>query len=205
LAAVACVPFALGAGWGLTVPLSNTGLFGAIGIYASFWNYNGGLYHWLEVLLARWLELGGASVEVVGWAPTWIAKLIVATILCLVLLAVAWRSRRLGDDAVALLRLALIPLAAYLLLTTTVHPWYVTLIVPLLPFLQSRPGEATRIGRFLVPGLYFSAVVVLSYLTYLDPAHLREYELVRFVEYAPLYVLLLWAAWPAGPGVPGTD
>ena len=96
-----------------------------------------------------------------------------------------------------LLRLALRPLGAYLLLTTTVHPWYVTVVLPLLPFLPGRRGEDTRSGRVLVPWLVFAALVPLSYLTYLDPASLREYSLVRLVEYVPLYLLLIWAAWPA--------
>jgi hypothetical protein len=96
-----------------------------------------------------------------------------------------------------LLRLAVVPLAAHLLLTTTVHPWYVTLIIPLLPFLLPREGETPETARFILPWLYFSAAVALSYLTYLDPANLREYDLVRLVEYVPLYLLLVWAAWPA--------
>ena len=81
-------------------------------------------------------------------------------------------------------------------MATTVHPWYVTLIMPLLPFLPEKkktPGT----GRFLLPRLTFSMLVALSYLTYLDPANLREYSLVRFAEYVPLYLLLLWAAWSA--------
>ena len=43
-----CLPFALGAGWGLTGPLDGEGLFGALRVYAAaseHWNYNGGLYH----------------------------------------------------------------------------------------------------------------------------------------------------------------
>jgi hypothetical protein len=44
LAIVACIPFALGAGWGLVGPLDGEGLFGALRIYAARWNFNGGLY-----------------------------------------------------------------------------------------------------------------------------------------------------------------
>jgi alpha-1,6-mannosyltransferase len=200
-----CLPFALGVGCGLTGPLDGEGLFGALRIYAARWNYNGGIYHWLEVGLSGYRTPGAVSPEVVGWGAIRAAKLIVVFILGLVLLLV-WRKGRRCDDDPALLRLAAIPLAAYLLLTTTVHPWYVTLIIPLLPFLLAKEGEAARSGRFLLPWLYFSAAVPLSYLTYLDPANLREYDLVRLVEYVPLYLLLIWAAWPAsgdadGPGV----
>ena len=196
-----CLPFALGAGWGLTGPLNGVGLFGALRIYAAHWNYNGGLYHWLEVGLSGYRTSGAVPPEVVGWGPIRAAKLTVAVILGLALIAIWWKDRQCND--LALLRLAVVPLAAYLLLTTTVHPWYVTLIIPLLPFLLPQKGEAGRTGRFLLPWLYFSVFVTLSYLTYLDPANLREYDLVRLVEYIPLYLLLVWSAWPASGDVAG--
>jgi len=200
-----CLPFALGAGWGLMGPLDGEGLFGAIRIYAAQWNYNGGLYHWLEVGLSSYRTPGPVPPEAFGWGPIRAAKLVVAVALSLVLIAV-WRMSQRCDDDLALLRLAMVPLAAYLLLATTIHPWYVTLIIPLLPFLPPKRGQAARPTRFLLPWLYFSAAVSLSYLTYLDPANLREYDLVRLVEYVPLYLLLIWSAWPAsgdadGPGV----
>jgi hypothetical protein len=131
------------------------------------------------------------------------AKAIVMVSLGLVLAFVWWKGRERHDD-LSLLRLALVPFAGYLSLATTVHPWYVTLLVPLLPFLASRPGRSSGAERFLVPGLWFPAAVGLSYLTYLDPHNLREYTLVRLLEYVPLYVALIWAAWPASGGVDGT-
>ncbi|MGD2039405.1 MAG: hypothetical protein PVH11_01175 [Anaerolineae bacterium] len=190
-------PFAMDAGWGLAGPLDGTGLFGAFRIYSAYWNYNGGLYHWLEILLSGYSTPGAVPPEIVGWAPIRAAKLISLAALAGVLIAVWWRCRRCEDD-LTLLRLAPLPVAAYMLLAPTVHPWYVALIIPLLPFLPPRKGEATRSGRFLVPALYFSAAVALSYLTYLDPENLREYTAVRIVEYVPLYVMLIWAAWPRG-------
>ena len=207
-----CLPFALGAGWGLTGPLDGEGLFGALRIYAAHWNYNSSVYHWLEVWLSGYRTPEAVPLEVVGWGPIRAAKLTIAVALSMVLIAV-WRISQRYDDDLALLQLTVVPLAAYLLLATTVHPWYVTLIIPLLPFLPPRKGgsgtvapQATRTARFLLPWLYFSAAVSLSYLTYLDPANLREYDLVRLVEYVPLYLLLVWSAWPAssaadGPGV----
>jgi hypothetical protein len=198
-----CVPFALGAGWGLVGPLDGEGVFGALRIYADQWNYNGGLHHWLEVLLSGYPSPGAVPPAEVGRAPIVAAKSIVAMALVLVVAFVWWRRRQAQDD-LALLRLASVPLAAYLLLATTVHPWYVTLIVPLLPFLPSRPGHPSGSGRYLVPGLYFPAAVVLSYLTYLDPGNLREYNWVRLLEYVPLYAALIWAARSAIGGADGT-
>jgi len=202
-----CLPFTIGAGWGLAGPLDGEGLFGAMRIYATYWNYNSGLYHWLEVGLSGYRTPGAVPPEAIGWGPIRAAKAIVSVALGLVLGAVAWWSWRSKSaqtseafetsevfSALALVRLAAIPLAAYLLLATTIHPWYVTLVVPFLPFLLPREGEAPRTGRFLWPWLYFSLAVSLSYLTYIDPDNLHEYRLVRLVEYIPLYLLLLWAA-----------
>jgi hypothetical protein len=198
-----CVPFALGAGWGLLGPLDGEGLFGALRIYADQWNFNSGVYHWLEVLLSGYPTPGAVPQKAVGRGPIVAAKAIVMVSLGLVLAFVWWKGRERHDD-LSLLRLALVPFAGYLSLATTVHPWYVTLLVPLLPFLASRPGRSSGAERFLVPGLWFPAAVGLSYLTYLDPHNLREYTLVRLLEYVPLYVALIWAAWPASGGVDGT-
>ena len=232
-----CTLFALEAGWGLTGPLDGRGLFGAMRIYGAYWNYNGGLYHWLEVALSGYRTTGAVPVEEVGLWPILAAKLIVAALM-VATASVVWRAAQRCDDDLALLRLAAVPIGVYLLLAPTVHPWYVALILPLLPFLPAEnrvgdrePSESVRAGeseqglaigggdrllatllativsglrsgeplagRFVWPWIYFSLTVALSYLTYLDPENLREYRLVRLVEYLPFYGLLQWAAWPA--------
>jgi alpha-1,6-mannosyltransferase len=213
------LPFGLDAGWGLSAPTRlnpgiesssqaniGEGLFGALRIYADRWNYNGGLYHWLEITLSGYRTPGAVPPEIVGEGPVRAAKLIVGTLLGLVLAGVAWKAREVRGDA-TLVRLCAVPLAAYLLLTTTVHPWYVSAILPLLPFWVQRENGLVRCHRFIWPWLYFGAAVSLSYLTYLDPANLREYDWVRLSEYLPLYALLIWSAWPASGdvGSPAAD
>jgi RsiW-degrading membrane proteinase PrsW (M82 family) len=160
------------------------------------------VYHWLEVGLSGYHTPGGVPPEAVGWEPIRASKAIVIVAFGLVLAAVGWRcwrtesaQRSEASSVLALLRLAVIPFAAYLLLATTIHPWYVPVIIPLLPFLLPAEGEASHTGRFLWPWLYFSLAVSLSYLSYVDPDNPREYSLVRLVEYLPLYLLLIWAAW----------
>jgi hypothetical protein len=195
LIATVLLPFALDAGWGLLMPPEGEGLFGALLVYSAYWNYNSGLYHWLEVLLSGYPTPGPVPQEVVGWLPVYLAKLIMALGLGGVMVLV-WRKSREAESPLALLRLAIVPLAAYLVLATTVHPWYATWIVPLFPFLLSRPGTTDPAGRFLWPLLYFTLVLPLSYLSYLDPAQPREYTVVRLVEYVPLFLLLIWAVFP---------
>jgi len=187
----ACLPLSAGAGLGLGGPQDGVGLFGAIRIYGSQWTFNGGLHHWIEAALGRspWAveELTRASRAVTAG-------------LMAVVLAVAWlrTRRRLGD--VQLVRLALVPLCGYLMLTTTLHPWYVTAIIPLIPFLLKGPAESTSSARFVVPWLVLAALVPLSYLAYRDPQTARVPITVRLVQYVPLYLWLGWAAWPAAAG-----
>jgi alpha-1,6-mannosyltransferase len=196
LVVAVCALFALGAGWGLTGPLDGKGLFGALRIYGSLWNYNSGLYHWIEVLVSGYPTAGAVPQEIVGPEPILVTKLIVSAAL-LTVLGITWYKVRQIEDDLSLLRLAMVPLAAYLLLTTTVHPWYVTLVIPLLPFLTPRASEAPKLNRRLLPWLYFALAVAFSYLTYLDVENLREYDSARLLEYVPLYLLLIWSVWTA--------
>jgi hypothetical protein len=190
-----------GAGLGAAGALDGTGLFGAVRIYLQYWNFNGGIYHWLEVWLSGYATPGAVPVEEVGEIPIELAKTITAGLLGGAVLAAAWLVRRAGNGdlippqrrTLNLLRAAVLPLSAYLLLTPTLHPWYVIAIIPLLPFLFERVAGRTVPSAFIWPWLYFSAAVVLSYLTYLDPNDLRELAWVRWVEYLPLYGLFGWA------------
>jgi hypothetical protein len=193
--------FSIDPGLGLIGPLDGTGVFGAIRIYAQLWNYNSGIYHWLEVLISGYATPGAVPVDVVGVAPLLIARLLVSAMFGFALLYTGWLAWKIsGADQPSqahqnldLIRLGLIPLGAYLLFTTTLHPWYAAVVIPLLPFLSSRDDEDRSYEPFSIPWIYFSIMVALSYLTYLDPADLREYTWVRLLEYIPLYGLLAWA------------
>ena len=78
-------------------------------------------------------------------------------------------------------------LAGALLLSPTVHPWYVLWIVP---FLALRPDPAWALFTGLVP---------LSYL--LDSVPVRQ-GAIRAIEYVPLFALLLLQALRARMGRP---
>ena len=196
--------FARGAGWGIFGPLNGVGVFGAIRIYMNQWNFNSSLYHWLEVILSGYNTPGAVPVEIVGRTPILVARSITSAAIMLISLLAGWWAWRIDDPQKAdylprtlnLMRLSVIPIGAYLLLTHTVHPWYVTIIVPLLPFLLPRGSEGSKIQRFIWPWLYLSLAVSSSYLTYIDPGNLRESDLVRLLEYLPVFGLLIWAAWP---------
>ena len=195
---------AVGAGWGLFGALDGRGLFGALRIYLNGWSFNSGINYWLETGLSsyqqsgRWpaWAVGADVVRLVRWLTS-AAQILVVIVAGMV--AWRWDGSPRGEPAERdrrLLRLCAIPIGAYLLLTPTLHPWYVTLLLIFLPFLSPAQGEKMSVGRFIWPWVYFSIAVALSYLTYIDPNNLREFAQVRLIEYIPLYLLLIWAAWP---------
>jgi hypothetical protein len=147
---------------------------------------------------------GAVPQQIAGPRNILFAKLITNSIFLLVISITGywvWRNDRPGkQDAITrtrtLLRLALVPLCAYIIFTPTVHPWYLAVVIPFAPFLLSSGLGDVRARRFLWPLLYLSCTVVLSYITYVDPNEWREFNWVRSVEYVPFYALLLWAALP---------
>lgn len=183
LTLVILVPFGLRSGWGLRGPLDGTGLFGALRIYASRWYFNGGLYPWLEQLAKR-LEFQSPSL----------AAKAAALVLMAALMAVLFNWTRGERSPRRLLRLSASPFMAYLLLTPTVHPWYALTIMILLPFLSPGDDEPPLFWRYLLPWLYLSWALSLSYIAYLDPDIFQERSWVRLVEWVPTLLLLL-ASW----------
>ena len=171
---------ALRAGWGVTGELDGRGLFGALRIYKESWNFNSGPFHWLKMWL---IEMGVND-------PMAQAQEITYFLFFLLLLGVWIRSRRSRRDLQATLRWMAIPLAGYLLLTATVHPWYLLPLMPFLPLWTPRSNESMRVWLWPLPWLWLSGALALSYVTYTDPAELREYEWVRQWEWLPTLGLL---------------
>ncbi len=169
-------------GWGLTGPLDGVGLFGALRIYADQWNFNSGIFHWLEVRLQ---DRGVVAFNF--WAKRTIG------VAMLTLLAGVWLKARGQQEARPRLRMMSIPFMGYILLTPTVHPWYLLILLVFVPFLAPDPSESRWRWLAILPWVYLSGALVLSYITYLNPLDLREYEWVRNTEWLPaLGLLLLW-------------
>jgi len=115
-----------------------------------------------------------------GFGGVWIAYALPKRIV-VVLLAVVfvWTVVRRYSPPHAALTLA----GAMLLLSPTVHPWYVTWLV------------ALACVEFRVAWLAFSALVVVSYvakIVELQTGVWIDSSVVRWMEYAPLFGLLAW-------------
>jgi hypothetical protein len=178
VSAALLVPFGLGAGWGLVGEQTGTGVFGSIRVYGRQWEFNGGIHRWLDAGLTR---LGVVNADVVArWA--------VVSVMVGLLLAVWTRARQ--APTLAALRLMAVPLMAFVLMSPTVHPWYMLMVVAWLPFLTPTTDEPARRWLELVPWLYLSAALVFSYLTYRDPLRFAEVDWVRRLEWLPTLVLL---------------
>lgn len=184
--------FAAGAGWGLVDTGSGSGVFGALRLYLQTWQYNASLFFGFRTLLASQTWAGAG------------ARLLSGILFAAVLIWTARHAGRLEQQRQdrklllrRLIRLAIVPLGAYLMLTTTVHPWYLTMVVPWLALFFAGSLERPALGRIASVWLYLSLAVALSYLTYIDPGNLRDLAAVRWLEYLPFYsgLLLIGAGW----------
>jgi alpha-1,6-mannosyltransferase len=185
-AAAVFVPLALfasDAGWGLTGPADGTGVFGAIRIYAEEWEFNAGLYYWLARLL---------SPEV--------ARLLGLVLPALLALAIGlrfWLDR--SEAAVSVLRmvrLASLPFALYLLLSHTIHPWYLALMICLLPFFWPSPGEDPSVSRWIWPWIYYMFFAAYTYISYTAVVAPGGLPLIQTAAYLPFWLLVIWALKP---------
>ena len=93
-----------------------------------------------------------------------------------------------------MLRQAILPFGLYLLLTPTVHPWYLTLVLALLPFYWPAPGEALAIRRWLWPWVYFMFFEAFTYLVYSGMSAPTGLVWIQTAAYLPFWGLLLWAS-----------
>ena len=179
------------AGWGLFGPLDGHGLFGALRIYGDQWNFNSGLFHWIEVTLRDNARLGLTAEDALAWSKRTVGLIMLGT------LAVVWLQARKVQNPRMLIRLIFVPLAAYVLLSPTFHPWYLLFLLSFLPFWIPAKDEPWQQWMVVAPWLYLSGSLFLSYLTYLDPQNLREYEWVRRTEWLPTlaFILIGLIAW----------
>ncbi len=135
----------------------------------------GGELHYNDSLHALFAAgLGIAGIE----APFWSRLLSVLTWFGILI----WVLRRVRPDP--LLRAAWL-LGALLLVLPTVHPWYLTTLLPLLCFFPW-PGWILLTGTCVLP---FLAQIEIA-----STGEWVEWHVLKLPEYAPLFGWLLWTA-----------
>jgi hypothetical protein len=135
------------------------GLFAGLAIYGQHWRFNDSLFWLLSALL-----------------PPLAARVAAALLLAL---TVAWVSLRETDP----LRAAFFSLAALLLLSPTVHPWYLLWVAP---FLCLYPSRAWLLLSVSVPLSYWILV------GYVERGVWQESLAVKALIWLPFYALLAW-------------
>lgn len=173
----------------LYVPFLSAGLHLLDGLtyYGAMWRFNDSLFG----LLVRWFDdMKYLPFDNGAWLIYRRPKLIVGLILAAMGL---WFIFRKKDW----LRAGYLMTGTMLVLAPTVHPWYVTLILPFLCFHRN------------LGWLAFTALVTISYAALITqrldgvwpsislfPSHVgTETTFAAWVEYAPLFLLLAWSAF----------
>lgn len=189
------------AGLGLSEEMG-TGVFGSARAYTDTFRFNSGIYHWLE----RWISSQGLDDK--GWnEPAALTRLIITIVVIAALLAV-FAVARAPRDIRSTLRLLAVPVIVYVVLTPVLHPWYILLLLSLVPFLAPGNDEVQHRWLDTAPWLVLSGLVIFSYLTYEDPAAFAERDWVRRLEWYPTLALalasLVLRTWRARRAEPST-
>jgi len=125
-------------------------------------------------------------------APELVAGLL--TILGLGGTALALLAR--GGDDLALVRGCGALLALAILCNAVVEPWYLAWLLPFIAlFLRRGNGAFPFALTPLLGWLWISGAIQLTDLTYLHPANVRAWPIIRAIEYGPLLALLAKAAF----------
>ncbi len=178
------VPFGFGrSGWGLSPSTFGVGVFGSARVYSSEFRFNAAVSAWLERTLGE--SSTGFSLVTGG---------LMASVGLFVWLRARHHTAATPEAARATVRLAMVLIVAYTVLTPVLHPWYLMMAITLAPMVTPAAGESAMRWVLLVPLAYLTAVVSLSYLTYRDPDAFGELDWVRQVEWLPTIGLGLVAA-----------
>ncbi len=160
------LPFILIGGYAIYAGAGASHIFDGLTVYLTKWRFNDGIYTILYELL-RQPELAWDDVALERARVVCSVALVAIAIITLI---------RVQDP----LKIVFILMAARLLLSPTVHPWYLLWVLPFLPFFPS------------MAWIYLSGASLLAY-NVLDGSHTtgvwQEDAWVKWVEYVPFVVL----------------
>lgn len=144
------------------LPGAGTEVFGSLVLYVQTWQYNSSVFG----LLKQVLGFQTAKYVVGGAFAAWVVY---------ILSQKAELSQKLFRT-----------MAGYVVLTTTLFPWYYIWVLPF------------ALVRMSVPFLLLSGTLLLSYHVHIDYYSTGEYSRMPWLavsQYVPFYVLLIWSWW----------
>ncbi len=153
-------------------------------IYLPFVLMAGGLTGMIETMrtfVDKWAFNASAYDVVLSYVAgkPWVDYLAMAVLLAVIVLTLSKKVTGHRPDAI---RSAGAFLFASLLVSSTVHPWYLLWVLAILPM-------------YFSPALWlFSLTVAASYVAHLNPGY-RVPTAVVIGEYLPVYAVLVWGAW----------
>jgi hypothetical protein len=159
--------------------------------YLPFVSVGAGLYRGTSIYIDKWIFNGSifpVLVEILksfnlSTNPILVAKIVIIAVLSIALLYYIDKSRKYENDTFHLLKFAFLLTGLYLILSPTVHPWYVIWVIPFLCIFKSRSW------------ILLSGSVILSYSVYIAYDTLgiwSEIWWVKIIEYVPFYLLLFY-------------
>ncbi len=157
----------------LYLPFVDAGkkLFESLLAYSEHWVFNASLY---ELILCS------------GLSPLTARGISALALLLLAIMLFVHYTQKNGDEQKeSIYYVGFVIMGCFLLLSPTLHPWYLCWVVP---FLVIFPNRAW---------IYFTGSVFLSYMIlkgYVETGVWQENTAVKLVEYLPFYTLLLYDA-----------
>jgi hypothetical protein len=157
----------------LYLPFADAGkhLFTSLLSYSQHWVFNASLYDLIVWLGVSPLRARGISL-----------MLLIMTVI--VLFFGYTRMKRDAQEG-AIYSVGFMILGSFMLLTPTLHPWYLCWMVPFLVIFPNR-------AWILLTGLVFLSYLILK--GYAEAGVWEENTVVKLVEYLPFYTLLLYDA-----------
>lgn len=145
--------------------------FGAsLDLYFQTFEFNASIYY-----LVRWIGMQVMGYNIIGSAGP-----ILGLIAGLIILTIAWSRKEVSWQR--LFQIMLVSMAIFFLMSTTVHPWYITSLVVLSVFVR------------MDFAILWSALAWLSYTAYATP-EVKEATWILFLEYGLVYAVLGYELW----------
>jgi alpha-1,6-mannosyltransferase len=155
----------------LFAPLLNqaflTNISESVGLYFQHFEYNGSVYY-----ILRWLGFQLQGFNMIGF----ISPILALSVFSLVIYTTFFKDKMTSKELPFYMLFAL---TAFYLLSTTVHPWYITTMIAL-----------STLTRFRYPVIW-SGLIFLTYINYgYEP--FRENIWVVTLEYSVLFGFIYW-------------